>query len=106
VGLVFFHPPPLSPMVSAWVWLCIPAAVVHPRPSQATKMLACVPVCRVLVVSRCVRDACRRVAECRSGWLGSGRKSVVSVCEVCVCQTRVLVVGLYASLWTRVAMIA
>ena len=38
------------------------------------------PVCRVLVVSRCVRDACHRVAECRSGGLGSGRKPVVSVC--------------------------
>ena len=28
-------------MVFAWVWLCIPAAIVHPCPSQATKMLAC-----------------------------------------------------------------
>ena len=41
-------------------------------------MLACEP--RVLVVSRRVRDACRRVAECRSGGLGSGRKPVASMC--------------------------
>ena len=55
-----------------------PASVVHPCFSQATKMLACEP--RVLVVSRRVRDACRRVAECRSGGLGSGRKPVASMC--------------------------
>ena len=52
-----------------------PAAIVHPCPSQATKMLACEPICRVFVVSRCVRDACRCVADlaCR---LGSGRPQV------------------------------
>ena len=55
-----------------------PASVVHPCFSQATKMLACEPC--VLVVSHPVRVACRRVAECRSGGLGSGRKPVASMC--------------------------
>ena len=55
-----------------------PASVVQPCFSQATKMLACEPC--VLVVSHPVRVACRRVAECRSGGLGSGRKPVASMC--------------------------
>ena len=52
-----------------------PAAIVRLCSSQATKMLACEPVCCVFVVSRCVRDACRCVTElaCR---LGSGRPQV------------------------------
>ena len=46
------------------------------------------PVCRVLVVSRCVRDACHRVAECRSGGLGSGRKPVLCQCVSNACPRR------------------
>jgi hypothetical protein len=70
-----------APMVFAWVWLCIPCCRCAPLSLASNKDVGLrTPVCRVLVVSRCVRDACRCVAECRSGGLGSGRKPVVSVC--------------------------
>ena len=65
----------------AWVWLCVPCYRCAPLSLASNKDVGLrTPVCCVLVVSRCVRDACRCVAECRSGGLGSGRKPVVSVC--------------------------